>query len=268
VAISVVDERGPTHQVFVRAVLRSLSGMLGDLVSPPRCAACGLRLRRAATFCAACSSLVEVDLTPVALRLGPTAQARACAGVLYAGPIVEAIRALKFGRRSELVRQLAPLALRALERLPERPAVIVPVPLHPRRRVERGFDQAALLAGALAGLANLPLALGAVRRTRATGQQARLGREERLANVAAAFSASRPRDVHGRHVVLVDDVLTTGATAASCAQALLEAGASRVDVVVVARASDPGVDLPLEGASPRAASLLAPALAAHDRILS
>jgi ComF family protein len=111
----------------------------------------------------------------------------------------------------------------------------VSVPLARRRRIERGYDQAALLADALARAAGRPRARRALARVRETPPQVGRSRAERARNVAGAFAASA-RDVAGRDVVLVDDVVTTGATADAAAQALRRAGARSVVVVALARA--------------------------------
>ena len=112
----------------------------------------------------------------------------------------------------------------------------MPVPLHPRRLAERGYNQASLLAVEVAGNLAAPLAATALARVRNTSQQALLDREGRLRNVAQAFRVRAPKAVRGRHVVLVDDVATTGATLGACSAELLGAGASEVTALVVARA--------------------------------
>jgi ComF family protein len=115
--------------------------------------------------------------------------------------------------------------------------LIAPVPLHPRRFRQRGYNQSALLALELGRRLEMPVREDAMQRTRHTAPQVNLGVEERRANVHGAFSARR-RLVSGRRVILVDDVLTSGATLEACAKALQEAGASRVCGFTLARASD------------------------------
>jgi ComF family protein len=113
--------------------------------------------------------------------------------------------------------------------------VIVPMPLHWRRRWQRGFNQSELLARVLGKRTGLPVANAVIRR-KATAAQAGMTSAERRTNVAGAFQVRKRRFVEGRHVLLIDDVLTTGATAGACAAALKRAGARRVTVLTLARA--------------------------------
>lgn len=154
---------------------------------------------------------------------------------LYGGPLATAIQRLKFGDRSDLARPLGELLRRlALERALEAD-VLVPVPLHPRRLAARGYNQSALLARRLAKTLDAQVDTASLVR-RADGRaQLALSRSERQANLVGAFAVTDPRALFGRRVALVDDVVTTGATAAACADALLAAGASRVTVVALAR---------------------------------
>jgi len=115
-------------------------------------------------------------------------------------------------------------------------ALLVPVPLHPKRLRARGFNQALLLARALGRRRGLPVAPRVLVRTRATLAQAGLSAAARRRNLRAAFAVRSPARVARRLVVLVDDVLTTGATADACARALLNGGAARVEVYTVGRA--------------------------------
>jgi predicted amidophosphoribosyltransferase len=119
--------------------------------------------------------------------------------------------------------------------------IVAPVPAHWRRLLGRRYDQAALLARALGSIAGRPVVPDLLRRTRRTPPLADKGAAERAVTVEGAFAVSRQgrRLVVGRHVVVVDDVLTSGATADACARALLEAGAAAVEVLAAARVPDP-----------------------------
>src|SRR5262249_18810838 len=112
--------------------------------------------------------------------------------------------------------------------------LIIPMPLHWRRRFERGFNQSALLARQISMRWHVPVR-NLVRRRRGTAPQAGLTNAKRRANVAGAFRMKRGTSLRGQHVLLVDDVLTTGATAAACARVLKRAGAARVTVLALAR---------------------------------
>ncbi len=155
----------------------------------------------------------------------------------YAGLLGELLRTFKFNARLGLSRVLAALAREAWERAARdgpAPDLLVPVPLHPRRLAERGYNQSLLLARGLAGLPGLGLDPAALARVRDTPPQARLAGAERRDNLRGAFAADRGR-VAGRGVVLVDDVMTTGGTLEEASLALLRAGARSVDVLVLAR---------------------------------
>jgi len=119
--------------------------------------------------------------------------------------------------------------------------LLTSVPLHWRRRLRRGFDQAGLLAQRLSRFLQIPLSDRNLRRIRATASQTGLSESKRRENVRGAFRVRRPDEVEGKRVLLVDDVMTTGATASECARTLLSAGAKDVSVLVVARAQ-PGTD--------------------------
>ncbi len=230
----------------VRSLARAAVGALLDLVYPPRCAACGERTREE-PFCEVCAGAVDPvpqgcarcaapgpDSLCGACRASPPAFEGVRAGGLLGGPLADAIHRLKYQNRPALAR---PLGAWLAGRAPlSSGAVVVSVPLARGRRIERGYDQAALLADSLARASRAQgRRLRAVlRRVRETQPQVGRSRDERAKNVEGAFEATAA--VAGRDVVLVDDVVTTGATAHAAASALRRAGARSVEVVALARA--------------------------------
>jgi competence protein ComFC len=163
----------------------------------------------------------------------------------YEGALRELIHLYKYGRIKTLVRPLGDLLAAAMPR-DERFDAVTPVPLHWRRRWQRGFNQSELLAQDIARRCGIPM-VGALRRVRTTLTQAGLSNTGRRRNVAKAFQcrggARWVRRMEGKRILLIDDVMTTGSTAASCALALKRAGATRVALLTVAR-----VDRRMDGA--------------------
>lgn len=151
----------------------------------------------------------------------------------YEGLLREWIHLYKYGRIKTLVEPLGELLARAVPR-DERFDAIVPVPLHWHRQWQRGFNQSELLARGLARRLGLPV-VRALRRVRSTDAQAGLSNTARRRNVATAFRPRGRHPVAGRRILLIDDVMTTGSTAAACAAALKRAGAARVALLTVAR---------------------------------
>ena len=146
----------------------------------------------------------------------------------------EWIHLYKYGRVKTMVRPLGELLAAALPREEQWDAV-VPVPLHWRRRWRRGFNQSELLAHAVARRWGIPV-IKALKRARYTPTQTGLSNTGRRKNVAAAFAAVRRHPVSGCRILLVDDVMTTGSTAAACARVLRQAGAAGITLLTVARA--------------------------------
>lgn len=193
-----------------------------DMIAPHLCAACDAPVPLGSVgFCEVCEPLLEL-----APQDGPRSV------FLYGGPLADALRRWKYGGRSEIERAFVrPLSERALDLAGEVDAV-VPVPLHPRRQQERGFNQSALLARRVAVVLAIPFLPSGLVRVRDTPPQASLDVGARPKNVRAAFRA--PRRLPPR-VLLIDDVHTTGSTLAECARAAREGGAERVHTMVLAR---------------------------------
>jgi ComF family protein len=216
----------PSPAPYARFALELLLAAL----APPRCAACDHPVPVLAAFCAACASSIE----PAPGEAGPPP----CAAFAYAGPIARAIARFKYEHRPDLARPLGDLLSHALSAtrsaLVDR--LVVPVPLHPTRLAERGYNQSALLARRVGHRLGLPCLLRALARNRDTRHQARLDRASRAANAAGAFVLPAAGPVRGRRVLLVDDVRTTGATLRACRAALLAGGAADVTWAVVAQA--------------------------------
>jgi ComF family protein len=210
------------------------------------CPPCRGRLQPAAQppqACASCSRPLDAAEPPPGYvcggcRLDPPAFDRLLAVWLYAPPLDAVVQGLKFGRLDYLGRHLAAaIAERLEEPLGERldgDSLVVPVPLHWRRYLGRGYNQAERIARPLARGLGLPLWRG-LGRARLTPPQSRLDREARRSNLDGVFRVRRPGRLVGRHVLLVDDVATTGATLDTAAAALKAAGAAAVTAVVAGR---------------------------------
>ena len=228
----------PGDPLGMLALRRPMTALL-DLALPPICAGCG---EEGVPLCPSCRPALQVRLglppgTPMGLPDGPPdplAQVEWCAP--FAGVVRHALHALKYAGERRLAEPLGEAVAERWAAAGGGGDLLVPVPVHESRRRERGYDQAELIALVAARRLRVPM-VSAVERTRATIAQYRLDRRHRAANVATAF-AIRPglaSRVVGRHVVLVDDVLTTGATVAATAAILLGAGAASVSAVTVAR---------------------------------
>ncbi|MCS6912158.1 MAG: phosphoribosyltransferase family protein [Myxococcales bacterium] len=223
-----------------------------DLLWPRRCAACDQTLvdeeQGAGAFCAPCAAALE-PLDPVRCcprcalpqpRPGTCCAgsplSRARAAYCYGGPLRQALFRLKWQDRDDLAGPLGALLAGPLRAMAPRCDLLVPVPLHRQRLAERGYNQAVLLARAArraAGVA-LPLRCDLLRRNTPGPPSRGLGRAARLQRAAAASFVARG-GVAGRRILLLDDVLTTGATARACAAALRAAGAERVEVLTLCR---------------------------------
>ena len=218
----------------------------------PTCLLCRTPSTHRSGLCSACRDALPRNARPCrvcALPMPETASADAKCGAClsrspafdavlapfrYEYPVSDLIAALKFGHRLAAGRVLGQLLTEHIAPLADsRPDCVIPVPLHPLRLRQRGFNQATELARVVTRLLDLPLSTSTVERVAATPAQAGLKRRQRLRNLAGAFAC---RDPHPpAHVALIDDVVTTGATAEALAQMLKRAGVARVDVWAVAR---------------------------------
>lgn len=229
-----------------------------DLVFPPRCPLCGAALAAQDGLCAACWGTLAIPGEPscgACQRPFPegTAAAALCApclaepprhdgiaaGTLYNESSRKLILAFKHGRRIALAPMLARLIAARLPEL-EGEWLLVPVPLHRWRIWRRGFNQAALLAGELARLKGCALLVDGLERRKATPMLGGLGRKARARALAGAIRVNprRAAQLKGAQVVLVDDVLTSGATTQACVSALKRAGAAKVRIACFARVLD------------------------------
>ena len=222
---------------------------------PWRCALCAGPARAQRELCDGCDAdlpRVEQSCPRCGLGIGATDVAGICgrcviqppryqrmvAPMAYDYPVDRLVLGLKFGRRIHLARALAHgIAARVREQIEqgllEMPDALIPVPLHPRRLAERGFNQAEEIARFIGREVGVPVVGDICRRVRHTRMQSRLSDQDRRSNVAGAFECSRSPE----RPAIVDDVVTTGATADAVAAALINSGADRVQVWAVARAA-------------------------------
>ncbi len=261
--------RAPLHgelgQGRARALWRVVSALARatiDLLLPPHCLTCDAPVDAPGRFCRDCFHQASFISEPCCSGCGvpfihagqggrellcPPCRAhkppwgRARGALRYDALARRVMLPFKHGDRTEFAAALAPLMARAGAAVLREAELIVPVPLHRRRLIIRRYNQAALLAQALARLSGLPAVPDALLRTRATGSLGELGAAARAEVVKDVFAIrpSRIGRIAGRRVLLVDDVMTLGATCGACTRVLLAAGAAGVDVLVAARVPDP-----------------------------
>ena len=236
------------------------SGLL-DFVLPPVCPVCRKPIDRPHALCPQCWGRLRPIERPYCERLGipfgydlgpgalsaeaiasPPVYDRARAAVLFEDVARDLVHGLKFHDRTELARPIGRMTARAGRELTVDADVIVPMPLHRSRLFTRKFNQAALIAHVVAAECGLPVDVGSLARIRATLPQVGLSEGEREANVRGAFRVAEAARaaIAARRVVLIDDVLTTGATVSAATRALKRAGAARIDVLTFARVAPGG----------------------------
>jgi ComF family protein len=232
---------------------------LADLLLPPVCICCRRRIEGHGLLCGDCWGEIDFIAPPVCARLGvplpyetsepclsaaaianPPRYDRARAVARYASTMRHLIQSFKYRDRHEGLPLFGRWLASAGKELLADAELIVPVPLYRARLWSRRFNQSAMLAHEVGKLAGVPVDCFLLARVKRTDSQVGLTAAERRRNVAGAFRVRRDRaKVRGKRILLIDDVITTGATAEACARTLKHAGAANVDVLALARAVDP-----------------------------
>jgi ComF family protein len=239
--------------------IRAFLGGLGDLLLPAACSGCASRRPQADGLCEECTvrllSLVALPYCPrCGATLGPHVPAaedgcRECPDPLprfgqvvrlgpYAEPLRGAVRQIKYRRQDTMRHRLGDMLGQAVAARGDGFDLVMPVPMHWRRRLVRGYDHARMLAHAVGKAMALPVGDELVR-VRHTPPQANLPRSRRAENVRGAFKLASRAAINGAAVLLIDDVTTTGATGNEATRTLLAGGASRVALAVIAKADPP-----------------------------
>lgn len=247
----------------IPSFLREACNVVLDFALPPRCPHCLTIVEAQHSFCAPCWQSIRFLGDPCCARcgtpfdydLGPEALCGPChadplpfdraRAVMAYGDVAKSVALrFKYGRRTGHARLIAQHMARHIAGLDTHAVVFVPVPLHRWRLWSRGFNQATLIVRALARQAGGTAACEALVRTRRTPPLRGMSRSQRRRTVQGAFAlaAGREAEIAGRHIILIDDVWTTGSTAAACARVLRRGGAARVDLLCWARVLDDADD--------------------------
>ena len=244
-----------------RGLLATALGSLADLLLPPVCIVCRTRIGNHGLVCGACFAEIDFIAAPLCERLGvplpyetgdgpnlsasaianPPAYDRARAAARYSATMRDLIQSFKYRDRHEGLPLFGRWLVKAGHELLADADLIVPVPLYRSRLWSRRFNQSALLAQEAGRLSGVPVDCFVLKRVRATASQVGLTAKQRKRNVAGAFKidpAGKER-IRGKRVIVVDDVVTTGATVEACAKTLKWAGAAHIDVLALARAVEP-----------------------------
>ena len=236
------------------SVIVRVTAVALDLAIPPRCLSCGGLAEAQGSLCSNCWDAITFLGPPACVRCGqpfdvdageaaicgrclldPPRYRRARAVFRYDGASKGLVLGFKHADRTGRAPYFARWMARAGADLLAEADLIVPVPLHPWRLFLRKYNQSALLANGLADLSGVPCCPDALARVRHTPKQGAMGRRQRRANLHGAIRLKRADKVRGRHILLVDDVLTSGATVEECVRVLQSGGASAVDVITLAR---------------------------------
>jgi len=254
-AFPAYDVAAPDWRRRALGLARRLAKAAIDTLYPPTCLACRAATEAHGALCPRCWSAMRFIERPYCERLGtpfeqdlgegllspqamadPPVFARARAVARFEdGPARRLVHRLKYSDRADLARPIGRWMARAGADILADADCLAPVPLHPLRLWRRRFNQAAVLAREVARATGKPCDVNALIRVKATHSQVGLSRAQRAENVQGAFKVADGARVKGLNVVLVDDVLTSGATANAASRALIRAGAKRVDVLVFAR---------------------------------
>ena len=257
-----VGVRPPRHAALADMRRWAMGNLryVADLFLPPVCIRCHAPISAHGVLCAPCWQGINFIMPPVCSRLGlplsyaggedvqlssmalryPPVYGRARAAARFDGVMRDLVHALKYADRHEAVDLFGRLLFSAGAELLRDADLLMPVPLHRSRLWKRRFNQSAILAGRLGKAAGLPLELTVLRRVRRTTSQVGLSRAGRRGNVADAFDVipAAAARIRGKRILLIDDVITTGATLDACARVLKQAGAAEVDCLALAMVVD------------------------------
>lgn len=246
-------------------MLSDAIGPIVDFVLPPRCALCGDRIAMNSGLCAGCWPRLDIPTDPCCalcqrpFRSAAMDEGSVCAPCLAKAPKHDGIIAatlyndasrqivlsLKHGKRIGHARTMGAMIAARMQAL-EGEWLLVPVPLHRRRMWRRSFNQAALITDVIGGRTGLPVAVDALLRIRNSSALGGLGRKARRSEVHGAIVANPKRaiDLQGRNIILVDDVVTSGATSSECLRALKRAGARKIKIACFARVLEEALAVP------------------------
>ena len=235
--------------------MRSMGNVLLNLIYPLRCPLCRrfLDASGGGYFCPRCSAKIKM-LTPSTCRgcAKPFFEKesfclecrdrkfyyeKVVAAAIYDGVIRRSIHLLKYARKTALAKPLGALLTERVSRLDrvDQIDLAMPVPLHKRQLRRRGFNQAEILSRSCGQRLAIPVSTGNLIKTKSTLSQSVLKRDERFKNIEGAFLVKKPSDIKGKNILLIDDVLTTGATLNECARTLKRAGAEKIIAMAIAR---------------------------------